>query len=108
MSQYTTEVDRVVGARVKEARKALGWSLRRLSEECGKTPAELSEYERGLRVMTLTSLWLVARGLGRPVAWLFDGMEAKVDKAGAPLDAKLLALGGTVKLARRRRRGRRR
>ena len=72
-------VDLAVGARIRRARTALGWSLRRLADATGKQPAELSEYERGIRAMRLFSLWRVSRALRKPIAWFFKEVK---DEAG--------------------------
>ena len=110
MSGWTTEVDAAVGARLKAARDARGWTLSRLAAECGKGENELSMYERGARAMTVTSLWQVARGLGRPVGWFFKDIEAPGWAPPRPprpaLKAKRLALGMASAQAIRRRRGR--
>ena len=109
MSGWTSEVDVSVGARIKAARKARGWSQARLAAECGKGVMEISTYERGVRAMNVTSLWAVARGLKRSVGWFFEDIQAQErERRGPPnprLRADRLALGGTIQLARRRRRG---
>ncbi len=68
-------VDRAVGERIKKARTALGWTLRQLAEKAGKQQSELSEYERGIRGMRVSSLWVLAQALKRPVAWFFKEMR---------------------------------
>ncbi len=75
MSKIGKHVDVAVGAKIKDARQRHGWSLRRLAEESGKQQSELSEYERGIRGMRVSSLWVLARALRRPIAWFFKGVK---------------------------------
>lgn len=75
MSKIGKHVDAAIGAKIKAARSKLGWSLRKLAEESGKQQSELSEYERGIRGMRVSSLWVLARALGRPIAWFFKEVK---------------------------------
>lgn len=52
-----------VGSKLQKARKEKGWTLERLSDQCGIAPSNLSNYEGGAR-MTLATLISIVKALG--------------------------------------------
>jgi len=67
-----------IGARLREARGNVGWTLERLSEECGLSASFLSQVERGLSTLSIVSLSAICTALGLPMETLFS--------SSAPLD----------------------
>ncbi len=55
---------KIVGARVRDRREALGWSQERLAAEADLDRTYISGIERGLRNMSLLALLRIARVLG--------------------------------------------
>jgi transcriptional regulator with XRE-family HTH domain len=70
-----------LGARLKAARKAKGWTQQDLAERCGLTPAFLSYLENGSRSGSLDSLLKLAEALSVEPELLLAGKVAP--KAGA-------------------------
>ena len=60
-----------VGSRIARARRAKGWSLRRLARESGVSVSFLSSLERGLANGSLGTLHRIARALGTTALELF-------------------------------------
>ncbi len=59
------------GPRIAEARRAKGWSMRRLARESGLSVSFLSSLERGLANASLGTLHRIARALGTTALELF-------------------------------------
>lgn len=70
-------VSQVVGANLREVRRAQGYSLDTLAAASGVSRAMLGQIETGKSVPTITVLWKVATALGVPVAqFITDSDEA--------------------------------
>lgn len=65
--------------RIKEHRKAKGWTLDRLAEEVGTSKGYLSDIERGNRTASVTMLRDIAAALGIKEQELFAA-ETDADK----------------------------
>lgn len=65
-----------IAVRVREQRTARGLSLERLAQHCGISRSMLSLIERGESSPTAVLLEKLARGLGVPLATLFDEPRA--------------------------------
>jgi transcriptional regulator with XRE-family HTH domain len=63
-----------VGARIRERRIMLGLSQQQLARLIGVTYQQAHKYERGLNRISAGRLYEIARGLGVPVSWFFDGL----------------------------------
>ena len=76
-------VDLHVGGRVRMRRKMLGVSQERLAEALGLTFQQVQKYERGANRVSASKLYEIARFLGAPVAYFFEGLSDPSVK-GAP------------------------
>jgi transcriptional regulator with XRE-family HTH domain len=65
-----------VGARVREVRKARGWSLARLSTESGIPQSTLSKFETDSLSLPLDRIFRVGDALGIAVTEMFDAKSA--------------------------------
>lgn len=65
--RQAAELMRLVGTRVHDARKALGWSRRELSERSGVSPRYLAQLEGGDGNISIGLLDRVARALHQPL-----------------------------------------
>ena len=78
-------IQELVGARVRELRKARGWTLEELSERAGKHYTYIGGLERGDRNVTLEVLQAVATALEVPLKSLFSlephPLETKLNAA---------------------------
>lgn len=83
----------VVGARIRAFRVERALSLRKLAELSGLSAGFLSQVERGLSSIALSSLRTVATALGRPVADFFPTTDA-ADDAGDGVVFTLNRAGG--------------
>lgn len=82
-------IQQTVGARVRELRKARGWTLEQLAERAGKHYTYIGGVERGDRNVTLGVLHDVAKALDLPLQQLFR-------VSPHPLEAKLNALADDI------------
>jgi transcriptional regulator with XRE-family HTH domain len=78
-------VDRHVGARIRECRVMLGLSQQQLASAIGITYQQALKYERGVNRITAGRLYEIARLLGVPIGWFFEGMaDTPADEASGP------------------------
>lgn len=69
-----------IGEQIRQLRKARGWSLTQLSQQCGRSIGLLSQIERGTSQPNVLTLKAIANALGVQVGWFFP--------AGAPAPAR--------------------
>jgi transcriptional regulator with XRE-family HTH domain len=69
------DVDRHVGARLRERRVVLGLSQQQLAALLGVTFQQVFRYETGLNRLSAGRLPAIARALGVEVAYFFAGLE---------------------------------
>jgi transcriptional regulator with XRE-family HTH domain len=76
-------IDTHVGLRIREARKANDrMSQTELAEKLGLTFQQIQKYERGFNRASASTLFTLAKILGRPIGWFFEGLESEtVDRA---------------------------
>src|SRR5258708_35605288 len=89
---YTQPVDdlaRIVGERLRAARRGGGLSLAALADAAGVGKGSLSEIENGTRNPTLGTLYSLAGALGLPLAILLAG-QAGARIASPGIEARLL------------------
>lgn len=72
-------VDRHVGLRVRMRRKEIGVSQEKLAEALGITFQQVQKYERGANRVSASKLWEIARALGTPVAYFYEGLSEGAD-----------------------------
>lgn len=65
-----------VGARIRQGRKARGWTQRQLASALGLAPPpdtqRISEWERGQHMPSEATLVRIAAALDRPVSWFYE------------------------------------
>jgi transcriptional regulator with XRE-family HTH domain len=71
----TQDIDRHVGARIRERRIMLGLTQQQLADLIGVTYQQAHKYERGINRVSAGRLFEVAQVLGVPVSYFFDGLE---------------------------------
>ena len=67
-------VDVHVGLRIRMRRKALGHSQQTLADALGLTFQQVQKYERGVNRVSASKLFDIARFLGVPVGFFFEGL----------------------------------
>jgi transcriptional regulator with XRE-family HTH domain len=68
------EVDRHVGAKVRERRLALGLTQQQLAELVGTTYQQAHKYEKGVNRISAGRLHALARALGVDVGYFYEGL----------------------------------
>jgi transcriptional regulator with XRE-family HTH domain len=71
----TQDIDRHVGARIRERRIMLGLTQQQLADLIGVTYQQAHKYERGLNRVSAARLFQIARVLSVPVSHFFEGIE---------------------------------
>lgn len=66
-----TETDRLIGKRIQQKRKELGFSAAELSEKVGIAQQQLSRYERGENKINVAHLVEIAVALNTEIGWFF-------------------------------------
>ena len=67
-----TDIDRHVGARIRQQRMLVGMSQETLAELIGITFQQVQKYEKGVNRIGAGRLLEISRALGVPIAALFD------------------------------------
>lgn len=67
-------VQKALGSRIRELRLKKGWSQEAFADVCGIHRSHMGEIERGETNLTLSTLLVLSRHLGVPVASLFKGI----------------------------------
>ena len=71
-----TDIDRHVGARIRDRRIMLGLSQQQMAEMIGVTYQQAHKYERGINRISAGRLYEIARVLRVPVGFFFEGLAA--------------------------------
>ncbi|MEG9490864.1 helix-turn-helix transcriptional regulator [Mannheimia indoligenes] len=71
-----SDIDRLVGQRIQQKRREMGYSAERLSEYVDISQPQLSRYERGANKINVAHLVAIATFLKTPISYFFaDCME---------------------------------
>ncbi|HXC28021.1 MAG TPA: helix-turn-helix transcriptional regulator [Stellaceae bacterium] len=70
----TQDIDRHVGARVRERRIMLGFTQQQLADLIGVTYQQAHKYERGINRVSAGRLFEIAHVLNVPVNYFFEGL----------------------------------
>src|SRR5690242_15183969 len=73
-SSRTQDVDRYVGARIRERRIMLGLTQQQLADLIGVTYQQAHKYERGINRVSAGRLFEVARVLNVPIGYFYEGL----------------------------------
>jgi len=75
-----------IGRRIRELRQRRGWTLEELSSRSGLSVSFLSQVERGLSSLSISSLQAICEALGIPLTYFFTAPTGNslVLKAGRP------------------------
>lgn len=91
----TQDIDRHVGARIRERRIMLGLTQQQLADLIGVTYQQAHKYERGLNRVSAARLFQIARVLSVPVSHFFEGLEqdqAATTRSASPRERMCLEL----------------
>ena len=76
-AKQTRDIDRHVGARIRERRVMLGLSRHQLADIVGVTYQQEHKYERGINRVSAGRLFEIACGLSVPVNYFFEGLDVQ-------------------------------
>ena len=88
----TQDIDRHVGARVRERRIMLGLTQQQLADLIGVTYQQAHKYERGINRVSAGRLYEIAQVLSVPVSYFFDGLQGEDARAVSPRERMCLEL----------------
>jgi transcriptional regulator with XRE-family HTH domain len=74
-----TDIDRYVGARLRERRIMLGLTQQQMAELIGVTYQQAHKYEKGVNRIASGRLHIIAQALGVEVNYFFEGISTDVD-----------------------------
>src|SRR5205823_15035834 len=86
------DIDRHVGARVRERRIMLGLTQQQLADLIGVAYQQAHKYERGINRVSAGRLFEVAQVLSVPVNYFFDGLEEESGRGISPRERMCLEL----------------
>jgi transcriptional regulator with XRE-family HTH domain len=88
----TQDIDRQVGARVRERRIMLGLTQQQLADLIGVTYQQAHKYERAINRISAGRLFEIAQVLGVSVNYFFAGLEQDSDRSVSPRERMCLEL----------------
>lgn len=109
-------VDEHIGKRVKSRRLQIDLSQEKLADLVGVTFQQIQKYENGVNRVAASRLWEMAKALGVPVGFFFEGLnvagsgvaeqsqEIVYDMLATPEGQRLLQIFGSIRSPRLRRR----
>jgi transcriptional regulator with XRE-family HTH domain len=86
------DIDRYVGARMRERRIMLGLTQQQMAELIGVTYQQAHKYEKGINRIAAGRLFTIAQALGVDVGYFFDGMNDERSFKPTPQQRMLLEL----------------
>ncbi|MDG6894831.1 helix-turn-helix domain-containing protein [Volucribacter amazonae] len=69
----STNIDKIIGQRIQQKRKELGYTAEKLSEYVDISQPQLSRYERGTNKINISHLVAIANFLRTPISYFFVG-----------------------------------
>ena len=88
----TQDIDRHVGARVRERRIMMGLTQQQLADLIGVTYQQAHKYERGINRVSAGRLYEIAQVLSVAVGYFFDGIEEDEVRPASPRERMCLEL----------------
>lgn len=92
MTTRVQDIDRHVGARIRELRIMLGLTQQQLADLIGVTYQQAHKYERGINRVSAGRLFQIARALGVPVGSFFEGIDGPQSKPQSARERMCLEL----------------
>ena len=86
------DVDRFVGARIRERRIMLGLTQQQMAELIGVTYQQAHKYEKGINRVAAGRLYRIAEALGVEIGYFFEGLQLGGGSVSPPSRRMLLDL----------------
>ena len=90
------DVDRHVGARMRERRVMLGLTQQQMAELIGVTYQQAHKYEKGINRVAAGRLYNIAQALSVDVSYFFEGLGSDKAFSATPQQRMLLELARNV------------
>ncbi len=87
-----SEVDRHVGARIRERRVMMGLTQQEMAELIGVTYQQAHKYEHGINRVSAGRLYDISQALGVPVDFFFEGLGSDLRVRNTPRQRMCLEL----------------
>lgn len=87
-----SEIDRHVGARIRERRIMLGLSQQQMADMIGVTYQQAHKYERGINRISAGRLFEISQVLKVPINFFFESLEEADDQTSSPRQRMCLEL----------------
>jgi transcriptional regulator with XRE-family HTH domain len=97
------DIDRHVGARMRDRRILLGLTQQQMAELVGVTYQQAHKYEKSINRVSAGRLYTIARALGVQVSYFYEGLFAEGAPAPSPNQRMLLELARNFLEIRERR-----
>jgi transcriptional regulator with XRE-family HTH domain len=91
-SSRPQDVDRYVGARIRERRIMLGLTQQQMADLIGVTYQQAHKYEKGINRVAAGRLYSIARALGVEVSYFYEGLQTGGSLVPSPSQRLLLDL----------------
>jgi transcriptional regulator with XRE-family HTH domain len=86
------DIDRQVGARMRERRIMLGLTQQQLAELIGVTCQQAHKYEKGVNRIAAGRLSGIAQALGVPIGYFYDGLATSGAVKASPQQRLMIEL----------------
>lgn len=87
-----SDIDKHVGARIRERRIMMGLSQQQMADMIGVTYQQAHKYERGINRISAGRLYEITQVLSVPVSYFFDGLEGSTEQVVPPRQRMCLEL----------------
>ncbi len=84
----TQDIDRHVGARIRERRIMLGLTQQQLADLIGVTYQQAHKYERGINRISAGRLYQIAQALGVDISYFFEDIDP--EKRNKPKPSEMM------------------
>jgi transcriptional regulator with XRE-family HTH domain len=84
------DVDRHVGARIRQRRIMLGLTQQEIAESIGVTYQQAHKYEKAMNRIAAGRLYQIAQALGVEVSYFFEGLQTTAGSIASPQHRMLL------------------
>lgn len=101
MKEIETNITRLVGRRLKEARAVKGLTLTQLAASLGVTYQQVQKYETGVNAISLEKLVELAEILGVAAPYFFDAPGVGEDEDQLPGRQLVLLMRGARQIQRK-------
>jgi transcriptional regulator with XRE-family HTH domain len=92
-------VDVHVGKRIRHRRWMVGMTQQQLADQVGIKFQQIQKYETGMNRVSASRLWDISATLGVPIAFFFEGIDARKGQTGE-VEGDILADKEALELVR--------